>query len=280
MEEECRRSEQLGVTMRFLLGLRREKHIFGLGLPSDPVDPVEQVEHMYLWRLIASDPRIKEYVNAITENIKLNDLSKQGVLVDPLVVGVDLCGQEPGRSAARLFLGSSAIIGYSEGRLGLRLHAGEGVDYSLDLQAALRLAGEFMPKVRFGHALGFARHIDVRGYERSKQVIERLQLLMDRGLCLEVNLTSNHCLLGTDIETHPLKEFLRLQWPVVLGTDDPSIWEPSELQNEFELAIKAGLIETKAQLDQMVLNSIKHSFVEDQTKARLLNEVETRLALQ
>lgn len=91
MEEECRRSEQLGVTMRFLLGLRREKHIFGLGLPSDPVDPVEQVEHMYLWRLIASDPRIKEYVNAITENIKLNDLSKQGVLIDPLVVGVDLC---------------------------------------------------------------------------------------------------------------------------------------------------------------------------------------------
>ena len=67
---------------------------------------------------------------------------------------------------------------------------------------------------------------------------------------------------------------------MVLGTDDPSIWEPSELQNEFELAIKAGLIETKAQLDQMVLNSIKHSFVEDQTKARLLNEVETRLALQ
>ena len=102
---------------------------------------------------------------------------------------------------------------------------------------------------------------------------------MDRGLCLEVNLTSNHCLLGTDIEMCP-KEFLRLQWPVVLGTDDPSIWEPSELQNEFELAIKAGLIETKAQLDQMVLNSIKHSFVEDQTKARLLNEVETRLALQ
>ena len=190
MEEECRRSEQLGVTMRFLLGLRREKHIFGLGLPSDPVDPVEQVEHMYLWRLIASDPRIKEYVNAITENIKLNDLSKQGVLVDPLVVGVDLAAKnrvvpQPGYFSARLR--SSAI------RRSPRLTApcGEGVDYSLDLQAALRLAGEFMPKVRFGHALGFARHIDVRGYERSKQVIERLQLLMDRGLCLEVNLTSN-----------------------------------------------------------------------------------------
>jgi adenosine deaminase len=205
---------------------------------------------------------------------------KEGVLIDPLVVGVDLCGQEPGHSAARLFSASSRIILYSEGRLGLWLHAGEGVDLSHHLLLALRLAREFLPKVRFGHALGFAHHIGVRGYVLSQMVIDFLQFLLDRGLCLEANLTSNHCLLGTDIETHPLKDFLRLHWPAVLGTDDPSVWEVSELESEFELAIEAGLIETKTQLDEMVRNSIKHSFVEDQTKARLLNQVETGLALQ
>jgi adenosine deaminase len=134
--------------------------------------------------------------------------------------------------------------------------------------------------VRFGHALGFARHIGVQGYAMSERVIHLLEFLLDRGLCLEANLTSNHSLLGTDIETHRLKDFLRLHWPVVLGTDDPSVWDVSELQNEFKLAIEAGLIETKTQLDAMVRNSIKHSFVEDKTKARLLNDVDAGLALE
>jgi adenosine deaminase len=279
-EEECRRSEQLGITMRFLLGIRREKYMFGAGLPSDPMKLFEQIEEMQWWNLIKSDPMIEQWFKDNTENIKFNELSKEGVLIDPLVVGVDLCGQEPGHSAARLFSASSRIILYSEGRLGLRLHAGEGVDLSHHLLLALRLAREFLPKVRFGHALGFAHRIGVRGYVLSQMVIDFLQFLLDRGLCLEANLTSNHCLLGTDIETHPLKDFLRLHWPVVLGTDDPSVWEVSELESEFELAIEAGLIETTTQLDEMVRNSIKHSFVEDQTKARLLNQVETGLALQ
>jgi hypothetical protein len=79
---------------------------------------------------------------------------------------------------------------------------------------------------------------------------------------------------------NPLKDFLRLHWPVVLGTDDPSVWDVSELQNEFKLAIEAGLIETKTRLDAMVRNSIKRSFVEDKTKARSLNDVKAGLALQ
>jgi adenosine deaminase len=278
VEEECRRSEQLGVTMRFLLGLRREKYMFGGGLPSDPMNVVEQIEEMQSWDLIKSNPMAERWFKNNSENIKFNELSKEGVLIDPLVVGVDLCGQEPGRSAARLFQGSSTIIRASEGRLGLRLHAGEGVDFSFHLFLALRLAYDFLPKVRFGHALGFARHIGVRGYGMSEQVIHSLQFLLDRGVCLEVNLTSNHCLLGTEIEGHPLRDFLRLHWPVVLGTDDPSVWEVSELENEFELAIEAGLIETKTQLDEMVRNSIKHSFAEDKTKGRLLNEVEAGLS--
>jgi adenosine deaminase len=151
-------------------------------------------------------------------------------------------------------------------------------DYSLHLLFAIRLARTFLPEVRLGHATGIAKRLRIRGYGPSERVLSGLRQALDAGLALEVNLTSNFHLLGIPFEDHPLRDFLRLGWSSVLGTDDPSVWRPmSELRDEFRIGIENGLIERKAQLTTLVSNSIRFSFLEDSRKAELSKALELRL---
>lgn len=101
--------------------------------------------------------------------------------------------------------------------------------------------------------------------------------MFSQGLSVEVNLSSNKYLLQIDYKEHPLKTFIELGWPVVLGTDDPSVWPESELRNEFEIAIRYEHIHARSQLRQLVLNSMKYSFLESERRKQLEAELEEEL---
>jgi adenosine deaminase len=207
----------------------------------------------------------------------LRELRELGIFNHEYVLGFDLCNLEPGHSVLRHIFASGDLRLMAPAG-GMRVHCGEGVDHWLDLRRAVLMARVFRSKARLGHAVGFALHSWLRDEWRSKTVVKELEEELRCGLGLEVNLTSNRQLLGIPYQDHPLGTFIRLGWPVVLGTDDPSVWPESELRREFELAIEYGHVATVEDLFQLVRNSIKFSFLPADRKAALSLRIEAELA--
>ncbi len=135
--------------------------------------------------------------------------------------------------------------------------------------------------------LGMRRLIhagEVGGPENIRQAIEHLQvsrighgiaairdpalmdLLADRQIPLEICPASNICTgalalqLGVDhasIEQHPLPQLFRHGIPIVLSTDDPTMFHTT-LTGEYENAVKMGL--HKPELERLVEMSFTHAF--------------------
>jgi aminodeoxyfutalosine deaminase len=102
-----------------------------------------------------------------------------------------------------------------------------------------------------------------------------MDLLAERRIVLEVCLTSNICTgaLGAQmkraeasIQEHPLPRLVRHGIPVVLSTDDPSMFHTT-LREEYEHAHAMGLGETE--LAQLVENSFAFSFLGDEERKRV-----------
>ena len=104
-----------------------------------------------------------------------------------------------------------------------------------------------------------------------------LRLLIDRAIPLEICPASNLRTgalsaqlnrLGASIQEHPLPQLLRHGIPVVLSTDDPSIFHTS-LREEYEHAYAMGLSESE--LAQLIENGFTFSFLAplDQHKLHL-----------
>jgi adenosine deaminase len=93
-----------------------------------------------------------------------------------------------------------------------------------------------------------------------------MDLLAERQIPLEVCPASNICTgalelqLGVEnakIEQHPLPQLFRRGIPIVLSTDDPTMFHTT-LTGEYENAWKMGL--TKAELERLVEMSFTHAF--------------------
>jgi len=272
--EECSRGEDRGVLIRFLIGLNRKRRFIGSGAVAyswqEMLAPIEFM--MFEQALEAGDERAGSIYQE-SQNAVLDRLAARGILDDPLVVGLDFCGMELGHHMGKQIHGLIALLEQAQGRLGMRIHAGEGIESSTYLIAALILSEPFLPKARLGHAVGLLKHLELQDYWPSSVVIERLRRSIAAGLVLEVNLSSNRYLLGIPFDEHPLRQFLRYDLPVVLGTDDPSVWAASELRNEFEIAIQNRLVENASQLTELVRRSITHSFLDAATQQRLLTQL-------
>ncbi|MEJ0099617.1 MAG: hypothetical protein WDO12_07715 [Pseudomonadota bacterium] len=103
-------------------------------------------------------------------------------------------------------------------------------------------------------------------------------LLMRNGpYMVEINLISNLLLeYVQSYKQHPFPEYLRTGIPVALSTDDRGMWD-SDMTDEFYVAVK----EFNLSWDEIVLlgrNSLKYSFLDAATKAKLMGEYDTRMA--
>jgi aminodeoxyfutalosine deaminase len=130
-------------------------------------------------------------------------------------------------------------------------HAGESSGAG-EVWAALELLGA----ERVGHGVASAR---------DPRLLERLR---DGGVTLEVCLSSNVAtgVVGSLAE-HPLQTFLAAGVPVVLGSDDPPMFNTS-LANEYRRAHEELGI-TMDQLRALALASVEASFASPATKSRL-----------
>jgi adenosine deaminase len=164
------------------------------------------------------------------------------------ILGLDLAGDEvkfPPAPFIPIFKEAK------EAGLGVTIHAGEWAS-----AVGVRLAIEELYADRVGHG--------VRAIEDS----EVLRLIQERGVALEVCLTSN---LQTgvvhSVGHHPLIDMLNLNLLATLNTDDPSVSNLT-LTDEYRAAVEM-LGFGYAELRRLILNAAAVSFLPPDEKAAL-----------
>ena len=197
---------ETGVLLRFLAGIRRVP----LTIVRDAVTP-------------------NDY---LAENLRV----LRAVAVDPYVAGSDIIGEEC-NDILELRSVISELVGIAEETPGfvLRIHAGENDSLRDNVANAVRCVreslapGQPMPHVRLGHGL-YTPNLRSPGGKRL------LKELAENRIVLEFQITSNVRLNNlSDLDHHPLKQYLRAGVPCVQGTDGGALYGTDSIDEELSL---------------------------------------------
>ncbi|MBX7250073.1 MAG: adenosine deaminase [Caulobacteraceae bacterium] len=170
-------------------------------------------------------------------------------------VGLQLVAPEDHPSAIRNYAAHMQMVGFlsDHGRKArVALHAGELTpafatpgDLSFHIASAVRDAGAS----RIGHGVDLAYEDGAAGLVRE---------MAERGVMVEVNLTSNAVILGVSGDDHPWRWLRSANVPFALSTDDPGI-SRSELSQEYARGAGEGM--TYADLRRSARNALAFSFL-------------------
>jgi adenosine deaminase len=181
---------------------------------------------------------------------------------EPHVAGVNLVSPEDNATALQDYDLQMAILGFLgaefRGRSPLRvtLHAGELTPALVPsahpeyLKAHIRNAVEIAHAERIGHGVDVLSERDAQGL---------LAEMHQRGVTVEICLSSNAIILGVSGAAHPLGAYLSAGVPVVLATDDAGV-SRSSLTGEYARAVAVQGI-TYPQLKAMARRSLTAAFV-------------------
>ena len=193
--------------------------------------------------------------------------------VDSMVVGFNLVQPEDGYVSMRDYSLQMRMIQFLRPlypNVKVSLHAGEltsGWVPPEGLRFHIREAVEVAGASRIGHG------VDIMYEDRPAEL---MRAMAKRGVAVEINLTSNHTILGVSGRDHPLAAYHRYGVPTVISTDDEGV-SRSEMTMEYVRAVQdQGL--TYSKLKEMSRNSIRHAFVQPHVKARLLAKLDADFA--
>ncbi|HEX6098375.1 MAG TPA: adenosine deaminase [Thermoanaerobaculia bacterium] len=133
-------------------------------------------------------------------------------------------------------------------------HAGElapGLVPPEGLRTHIRDSVMIAKAERIGHGVDIAREEDA---------LALLRHMSERGVAVEVCLTSNDVILGVTGRDHPLNLYLRSGVPVVLATDDAGV-SRGDMTTEWQRAVEEHGV-TYEDLKWIARNSIEYSFLE------------------
>lgn len=89
-----------------------------------------------------------------------------------------------------------------------------------------------------------------------------IELIKSKNIAVEVNPISNQVLkLVDDHRNHPASVFMAENVPIVVSSDDPSVWEASPLSHDFYMAF-LGIASRHSDLrtlKKLAINSIRYS---------------------
>ncbi len=188
-----------------------------------------------------------------------------------LLVGVNIVGPENGYVAMRDYklhmhmfkflkqLFPSTKLSLHAGELALGMVPPEGLTFHI--HDAVEVAGA----KRIGHG------VDI-GHESN--ALELLEVMKTQKIAVEVNLTSNEFILGIKNEAHPVNLYRRYHVPLVISTDDPGV-SRNNLSSEYALFV-SRYKPTYNELKEVVYNSIRYSFLQEEEKAIELKALSRR----
>ncbi|ESO92007.1 hypothetical protein LOTGIDRAFT_163013 [Lottia gigantea] len=111
---------------------------------------------------------------------------------------------------------------------------------------------------RIGHGFAVTKHPNV------------LKMVKDRDIAIELNPISNQVLhLVHDLRNHPGTFLIAQNYPVVISSDDPAVWDATPLSHDFYETFMAlcGQDDDIRIFKQLALNSIKYSVMSTEEKA-------------
>ena len=213
-------TRETGVTLRFLAALRRTP----LTIVRDDVTPND----------------------ALSENLQV----LRAVADDPYVAGSDIVGEEINDiSELRGVLQALVNIAHFVPGFTIRIHAGENDSLRDNVAGSIRCVrealqpGQAMPPVRIGHGLYTSNLHSAKGQKLLRE-------LRKDNVVLEFQLTSNVRLNNlSDLDRHPLKDYLRAGVRCVQGTDGGALYGTNSIDEELALEKLLGL--TQDELRQM-----------------------------
>ena len=202
----------------------------------------------YIYEVFRSTPKELVFAQAL--------LGFELASADPRVVAINLVGEEDEHTAMTDYAEHMRMVGFLRElypKVRVSLHAGElapGLVPPEGLCCHVRLAVEQARTDRIGHG------VDVMYEDRPYELLKNMA---DKGVLVEINLTSNDLILGINGKHHPFATYRNYGVPVALSTDDPGI-ERIDLTHEYVRAVETyGL--SYADLKEMVRNSLEYSFL-------------------
>ncbi|MDO8878127.1 MAG: adenosine deaminase [Pseudolabrys sp.] len=214
------------------------------------------------------------FIAQVARNNSLDDVFVQTAIaaalarVDPAIVGFNFVQPEDAAIALKDYSAHMRIIAYLAAHpsgakpVNVALHAGElwlGLvppgDLTFHITEAVGIAGA----KRIGHGVSLA-------FERDADKL--LKTMRERGIAVEINLSSNDLVLGVRGNEHPLPAYRAAGVPVVLSTDDSGV-ERIDLTHEYVRAARDYRLGYKA-LKKMARASLMHSFLPDADKRKEL----------
>ncbi|MBO4605171.1 MAG: hypothetical protein J5667_01350 [Bacteroidales bacterium] len=177
---------------------------------------------------------------------------------EPLVVAIDIVNDEDrSYSLARYEERVRRILAEHPG-LHLTLHAGESLSgENNEIAIALRCGIE-----RLGHGFNLYRYPLLEEEIRSK------------GICMEICPVSNAALgYCSDFAKHPAAAYRASGIPLVICSDDPAYQADEPLVGDL-LAVAVGWDLSLEDVGELCRNSIKYSFLDPASQARLLSKWE------
>ena len=176
---------------------------------------------------------------------------------DPRVVGFNLVMPEDGLVSMRDFTLQMRMIDYLHGlypAVRVALHAGE---LSPGLVPPEGMRFHIRQSVELGHASRIGHGVDVMWEDRPHELLREMA---QRGVMVEIALTSNDVILGVRGRDHPLAAYRAAGVPVALATDDQGVAR-SEMPREYQKAVEEQGLGYTA-LKEMARTSLRHAFVQ------------------
>jgi adenosine deaminase/adenosine deaminase CECR1 len=240
----------------------RRREIQKCGTPD--ADPGCDVTVRYLYQLLRSMSSAEVFAQ-IVGGYELTQ-------IDPRVVGFNLVQPEDYPVPMRDFSLHMAMIDVlypHYPHVSISLHAGElteGLVPPEGLRFHIRASIEQGHARRIGHGVSVMHEDDARGL---------LRMMAERGVLVEIALSSNDAILGVRGSRHPLRAYLDAGVPVALVTDDEGV-SRTTLSREFQRAVEEHGLDYWT-LRRVARSSLEHAFVEQLEKERLLAEFDAAM---
>ena len=190
-----------------------------------------------------------------------------------LVVGVNIVGPENGYVAMRDYSLHMKMLAFLKQRfpgVKLSLHAGElalGMVPPEGLRSHIREAVLVAGADRIGHGVDIAHEADAP---------ELLNIMKQRKITIEINLTSNAFILGVKNEAHPLPLYARYAVPFVISSDDTGV-SRNNLSGEYLLYV-SRYKPSYDELKHTVYNGIRYSFLSEDEKREEMEKLDKGFA--
>ena len=186
-----------------------------------------------------------------------------------LIVGVNILAPENNEIALRDYWLHMQMFKFFRSKfpsVKCALHAGElvlGLVRPEELTWHIGEAVKIAKADRIGHGVGIM-------YETSAD--ETLKLMQQKGIAVEINLSSNAFILGVTGKQHPITIYHQHNIPLVISTDDAGVLR-TDLTEQYVILARDYPIFSYTAIKALVYNSIRYSFLEDAFKKKLTQKL-------